>query len=349
MATHASELPTGMAGLRYPITQVSLAVRDLDRTMEMFHRAFGWSGWDVFEHVPPMHHDTELRGERVHYTLRGAEVMVGDLNFELLEPTEGPNLWDEFIVARGEGIASIAVMFSTVAESEAVKREFSRLGIPVTMRARIGDHIEYYYLDTQERFGTLIESGCGHATDFVRPAYVYPQPGAETARPPGAPDYRITQISVVVRDLEAKMKAYHEAFGWGPWKIYQADGRTVMHDCRIDGRPSDFFNVRWAETDVGGGLNFELLSPVSGDNPWQRFLSEKGEGIASVAVMFTTERESEAVKETFRDLGIGVAASGRIGDHIEWYYLDTEPAFKCLIESGSGHALDFMEPVAVYP
>ena len=58
-------LPAGMAGLQYPITQVSLTVTDLDRTMERYHRAFGWAPWQVFDHVPPVHHNTQLRGENV--------------------------------------------------------------------------------------------------------------------------------------------------------------------------------------------------------------------------------------------------------------------------------------------
>jgi methylmalonyl-CoA/ethylmalonyl-CoA epimerase len=66
-------------------------------------------------------------------------------------------------------------------------------------------------------------------------------------------------------------------------------------------------------------------------------------------VMFKTREESEKVIEQFRAMGMDRTAIGRIGDHIEWYYLDTEPGFKCIIESGSGHALDFMEPAAVYP
>jgi predicted enzyme related to lactoylglutathione lyase len=339
--------PRGLGGLRYHVTQVSLVVRDLPATMAAYQRAFGWQDWKVFDHVEPTHHGTELRGERVPYSLRGAEVMVGGLNFELLQPLEGPSVWKEFLDARGEGIASIAVMFDTVEESEIVKAEFAKLGIDVTMRALIGDHIEYYYLDTQERFGCLIESGSGHAIDFVAPASVFAP--VATAEPTPAVAYdHISQISVVVRDLDATMAAYHEAFGWGPWKVFQSDGEVIMHDCRIDGEPCDFFNVRWAEVDVDG-LNFELIQPISGDNPWQRILDAHGEGIGSIAVMFKTEAESDAVKRQFAQAGIGITASARIGDQIEWYYLDTEPTFKCLIESGSGHAMDFMRPVAVYP
>jgi hypothetical protein len=100
--------------------------------------------------------------------------MVGTMNFELLQPVEGPSLWKEFLDAKGEGIASIAIMFKTREESERAKAAFAERGIAVSMRARIGDHIEYYYLDTEPILKCLIESGSGHAVDFVKPDYVYP-------------------------------------------------------------------------------------------------------------------------------------------------------------------------------
>jgi methylmalonyl-CoA/ethylmalonyl-CoA epimerase len=349
MSVQPVSLPVGMAGLRYGITQVSLAVRDLDKTMEQYYRAFGWAPWQVFDHVPPVHHNTELRGQPVHYALRGAEVYVGSLNFELLQPLQGPNLWSEFMDRRGEGVASIATMFIERADGDAVKVAFKNaFDIDVNMKANIGDHIEYYYLDTEEEFGCLIESGSGHAIDFVKPAKVYPHPGAEPGPSPiSGITYPITQVSVAVRGLESKMQAYHQAFGWGPWKIFEADGKQVMHHCEWKGKPADF-RMRWAETMVGD-LNFELIEPLGGANPWQEFLDEKGEGISSIAVMFNTAEESERVKEQFASEGIGITAVGHIGDEIEWYFLDTELPFKCVIESGSGHAIDFKVPHETYP
>jgi methylmalonyl-CoA/ethylmalonyl-CoA epimerase len=352
MGTHAAvELPTGMAGLQYPITQISLAVRDLDTLMQRYHRAFGWAPWQVFEHVPPLHHNTELRGEQVHYSLKGAEVYVGRMNFELLQPYDGPNLWSEFIARRGEGIASIATMFHEREDGEAVKRAFrDEFGIPISMKADIGEHIEYDYFDTERDFGCLIESGSGHAIDFMKPASVYPHEGAKQISAPasGLMYPEITQVSVVVRDLEAKMRNYQRAFGWGPWKIFEADGKTIQHHCTRAGKSVNYFPVRWAEVQLGDLINFELIEPQGGDSPWQEMLDTKGEGIGSIAVMFRTVAESERVKAAFAADGIGIHSSGRIGDHIEWYYLDSEPAFTILIESGSGHAIDFMEPAAVY-
>lgn len=168
------------ANLDYRISQISVVVRDLRATMEMYHKVLGWGPWNVFEHTPPVHHDTWVHGKQVEYTLLGAETYVGPqevgMNFELLQPLEGPSLWREFLDDRGEGIFSVAVMFKTREESEAAKEHFTANGMPVINSARIGDHIEYYYVDSVPKLKVAFESGSGHAIDFVKPIYVYPTP-----------------------------------------------------------------------------------------------------------------------------------------------------------------------------
>jgi methylmalonyl-CoA/ethylmalonyl-CoA epimerase len=338
--------PRGLGDLQYRVTQVSLVVSDLESTIATYQRAFGWRDWKVFDQVEPTHHGTELRGVSVPYSLRSAQVMVGGLNFELVQPLDGPSLWKEYLEEHGQGLASIAVMCDTPQQSEIVKAEFDRLGVGVTMRALIGDHNECYFLDTQDRFGCLIASGSGHAFDLAIPSRIS-NPPPDSPKPRVAYDH-ISAILVVVHDLEAKMKQYHEAFGWEPWQVYQADGNVIMHDCQLRGEPHQFFNIRWAEVNVGG-LTFELVQPVSGDSPAQRVLDAQGEGIGGIAIMFKTDAESAAVREQFAHDGIGTTYSGRIGSQIEWYYLDSDAAFKCRIESGNGHAVDLIEPLAVYP
>jgi methylmalonyl-CoA/ethylmalonyl-CoA epimerase len=166
------------AKLDYRISQISLVVRDLRATMEQYHAILGWGPWNVFEHVPPAHHDTRVGGEASNYTLLGAETYVGGeetgMNFELLQPLAGDTPWHRFLEEKGEGIYSIAVMFKTEDESEAAKRHFEAHGMKVTMAARIGDHIEYYYVDSEPILKLALESGSGHAIDFVKPKYVYP-------------------------------------------------------------------------------------------------------------------------------------------------------------------------------
>lgn len=167
-------MSTTYGNLTYRITQVSLVVRDLDEAVAAYHEAFGWGAMEGLRSRIPVHHDTQIDGKPAEFSLRGAEVIVGDMNFELLQPLSGPSKWQEFLDTYGEGIMSIAVMFDTAEESEKCKKSFAEHGIGVTMSARIGDHIEYYYLDTQPRFKCPIESGSGHALDYMKPAHVYP-------------------------------------------------------------------------------------------------------------------------------------------------------------------------------
>src|ERR1035438_8298873 len=109
---HPSEVGvTGMAGLRYNLTRISLAVRDARQTMAEYQRAFGWSGWKVYDYVEPFHREASLRGESVAYDLRTAEVTVGSVSFVLVESLKGPNPWSEFVDTKGEGLVSIGVSF----------------------------------------------------------------------------------------------------------------------------------------------------------------------------------------------------------------------------------------------
>jgi methylmalonyl-CoA/ethylmalonyl-CoA epimerase len=335
----------GLAGLSYPLTQISLAVADLDATMARYFDAFGWAPWQVFDHVLPVHHATELRGRPVHYGLRGAEVYVGAMNFELLEPLEGPNLWSEFIARRGEGIASIATMFHERVDGEAVKVAFrERFGIPVSMKADIGDHIEYYYLDTEAQFGCLIESGSGHAIDFVRPAKVFPAEGAKPGPSPATGlDCPLTQVTIVVRDLDAKLATWREAFGWGPWRVFDSTGtRGLLADCRLGDRSVLPFSVRWAQARVDG-IVVELVEPRGGESPWQAFLDGTGEGISSIGVTLPSQADLDRQLAYFAGLGIGSLASATVGGTAAWNLLDSQAAFKCGIALGTGHALDIVE------
>jgi methylmalonyl-CoA/ethylmalonyl-CoA epimerase len=348
MGHTAENLPVGLAGLRYGISQVSLAVEDIDALVPIYHRAFGWAPWKVFDHVEPMHHNTERLGVKEPYSLRGAEVQVGSLNFELLQPLSGRNVWSEFLAEHGEGIASIATMFLTRPEGDAVKVAFKEaFGLDVILRAEIGDHIEYYYLDTQEKFGMLIESGSGHAIDFVSATYEYPSADATLGPAPSTGiTYPLTQVSAVVRDLDAKVRAYHEAFGWGPWRIYDSTETGVQHDVHWEGEDGNL-PMRWAETMVGD-MSFELIEPL-GPSPWQAFLDGRGEGLCSVSVGLNTKEDVARTVSQLQTDGGKVAASGRIGSDVEWYLLDLEPTLKCWIKTGIGVGRLSDAPHTVYP
>jgi hypothetical protein len=324
-------IPVGMAGLSYPITQVSLVIDDIDALLAAYHRAFGWAPWQDFDHVPPVHHNERYRGRPVQYSLRGAEVYVGSLNFELLKPLPGgDSLFHDHLRERGEGIASFASMFHERADGDAVKTAFrDEFGLEVINKADIGDHIEYFYIDTQTAFGCPIESGSGHAIDFVGPARIYPDSGAMFGPSPlSGITYRIAGVTLVADALDSKLANYRKAFGWTPWRILDGlDGNAVGTTTFLGA--SATFDVRIARTTVGDTV-FEIVEPRDRESPWAAFHDRQGDGLMGVSVAPAGPATVGEVVEQFASDGIGVLATARL-DGAEWVLLDTTERFKTAI------------------
>jgi hypothetical protein len=163
----------GILGRQLQISQIGVVCRDLERTMEQYTKLLGWGPWNVYRHEPPRLHQTELHGKETEYTMIGAETHVGELGFELLQPGAGPSIYKEWLETRGEGLHHVAVMLHDFDESTVLRERFTEVGTNVLMSGRIGETIEFYYLDTEPSLKIILESGSGHAIDLV-PDFVYP-------------------------------------------------------------------------------------------------------------------------------------------------------------------------------
>ena len=163
--------------------------------------------------------------------------------------------------------------------------------------------------------------------------------------PPEHP-YRISQVAVVVRDIDEAMKTYHDLLGWGPWNVYEHKPPS-LHHTHLHGREQPFTMIG-AECEIQPGLVFELIQPVEGPSIYKEHLDKYGEGVQHIAMMMHTQAESDALKKRFFDLGCEISMGGRIGETIEFYYIETMPQLKFVLESGSGHAIE-LKPVRQYP
>src|ERR1700755_2760368 len=139
--------------------------------------------------------------------------------------------------------------------------------------------------------------------------------------PPAVP-MTITQIAVVVADMESALRSYTENLGWGPWSVFDYKP-PLLHDTVVRGQPC-------------------------GPSIYQEFLDTHGEGVQHIACMKHSVGDSEALKKHWSERGAEILMGGRIGETIEFYYVDTGPLIKFVLESGSGHAID-LEPTYVYP
>lgn len=157
---------------------------------------------------------------------------------------------------------------------------------------------------------------------------------------------QITQVAVVVRDLDATMAAYYRTFGWGPWSVYE-HRPPAYQDLTFHGKPADYA-VLGAETEVGP-IAFELLQPVYGESPYQEWLDTHGEGLHHVACMTPNRDGAAKLVQCLTDLGAETITSGRLGDALEFYFLDARRHLKMIVETGSGHSKELVRPLRVYP
>lgn len=155
----------------------------------------------------------------------------------------------------------------------------------------------------------------------------------------------ISQIAIVVRDIDDALEKYTRVLGWGPWNVYEHKPPS-LHDTYLHGEPAEYTMIG-AEAHVGS-IVVELLQPVDGPSIYKEWLDGRGEGLHHIAVMRPTPDESRALRDHFAGLGAEVMMEGRIGKGIHFYYLDTEPLLKVILESGTGHAVD-LKPVRTYP
>jgi len=160
-------VPPGMR-----ITQVAIVAHDLRKTMEAYHKILGWGPWSVYEHKPPILHHQELRGKPVNYSMLGAEVHCDPIDFEILQPLEGPSIYKEHLEQRGEGLHHVSVV-SPAEDVDAALANFKKMGIEVLMSGRLGENIRFYYMDSELVLKMVAETVSGHAIS-MKPLYTYP-------------------------------------------------------------------------------------------------------------------------------------------------------------------------------
>jgi catechol 2,3-dioxygenase-like lactoylglutathione lyase family enzyme len=139
----------------------------------------------------------------------------------------------------------------------------------------------------------------------------------------------VSQIALVVPDLEAAVQNYWALFGIGPWHFYTYDKR-MLHRLTYRGRPADYrmrIALAWA-----GPLRIELIQMQEGDTVYAEFVRRHGYGLHHLGVlvedMEAALRQAEAagLKMTMDGAGFGLDGDGH------YAYLDTEERLGTTIE-----------------
>lgn len=153
--------------------------------------------------------------------------------------------------------------------------------------------------------------------------------------------YEVTQMGMVVADLDKTIRQYSDLFGWGPWKIYEYRA-PWLHDLMWHGRPADF---TWLGAEAYSGRGWiEVLQPLEGDSPLARWLAENGDGVHHIGYEAATIDEARDLHRSFEERGMTELLSAFCGD-IYFFYMDANPL---VIEVWAGSA-DDLTPDRTYP
>lgn len=147
--------------------QIALVVRDVYKAMDHWSQLLGVGPWDVRHFTPETARDFTVDGELVTepFDFIAAVCWAGDIEMELIQPIEGPNIYWRHLEEYGEGLHHIKDVMPDDELPAAVKH-FEDAGYPVIQTGKLDDDVHYYF-DTRDTLGMIFEIGNGGK---IRPA-----------------------------------------------------------------------------------------------------------------------------------------------------------------------------------
>lgn len=139
------------------VGQVGIVVRDLDRALEHYTRLWGVGRWACYTYGTRVLRSATFRGRPDPYEMRLA-LNSERPQVELIESTLGPNLYEEWLAAHGEGVHHLGFYVESVAE---VISDMERAGYEA-VQTGIGTGLDgdggYAYFDLREELGVYVEA-----------------------------------------------------------------------------------------------------------------------------------------------------------------------------------------------
>jgi len=134
----------------------------------------------------------------------------------------------------------------------------------------------------------------------------------------------VTQIALVVKDMDKAIEAYSRIFGLPKPDVMLTDPTNAHATYR--GVPTNaqaksaFFHL--------GQVDLELIEPVAGDSVWQEVLDKKGEGVHHIAFQI---KGTDGVTDFLDQNGIPTIQQGQYTGGM-YTYVDSEPQLGVMLE-----------------
>lgn len=133
--------------------QIGIVVRDLEATMQRYVDEYGIGPWEVHEFAAGNAEDLHEHGRPVERSWRLATTMVGQVQWELIEPRDDESDYARFLAEKGEGVHHVAV--APTSYDRALAEEANRGRAPVLTGTFSGFRVAY--LPTERDLGVIVE------------------------------------------------------------------------------------------------------------------------------------------------------------------------------------------------
>ena len=152
--------------------QVCVVTRDLDALVHSYADRLGIGPWWVQQYDAPLLTGRTYRGKPADYSMRLALAWTGTLNWEIIQPYDGPSIYHDFLEAHGEGIQHVGVFLKDMdmAWPEAYRRFGERGFVPVQEGNFAG--VRFAYFETEPACKTTVEV-IDRPLGWVRPEPLY--------------------------------------------------------------------------------------------------------------------------------------------------------------------------------
>lgn len=135
------------------MVQIGIVVKDMNKTLATFKSAFGWEPYSFA--------DTPV-GEKLYYgkvedfSVHMAFVRFDNIEIELLEPTRGRNVWQDYLDTHGQGLHHILFDVNNFEQAKSALEEQGIMMVQTGPSARYPG-AKWAYFDAMQSLGYYIE------------------------------------------------------------------------------------------------------------------------------------------------------------------------------------------------
>jgi len=277
------------------IGQIGVVVKDMDKVVD-YYASLGIGPFG--QPLQEMRH-FEYRGKPTDARAKILITNLGNADIELIQPLEGPSIWQEFLERKGEGMHHIGFFVEDIDREE---ENLLKQGLKILQKGR-SDRGGYTYFDTDSIGGVIFEL-------IQRPANVFPT----RTKANGNPFAVLHQVAFVVNDIFETVD-YYTRLGLGPFKPMKIEITEKL----VRGKPVEL-RTKALITQVGP-IEIELLQPLEGPSVYFEYLKKTGgEGMHHLG--FFTDNIKEETEKLIKK-GVKPTQQGR-GPSDAFDYFETD-------------------------